>query len=89
MDKKPQLRQKTSLLSFYVRNANTLVRVDISGRYHEKNMTIEIGKTPKFILSLDHNFCKTCGKDSTNAVQLYPSQAWEYYCSECYGKKNG
>jgi hypothetical protein len=40
----------------------------------------------KFILQ---NVCKVCGKDSTIVVQLYPSQAWEYYCKECYenGKK--
>jgi hypothetical protein len=35
----------------------------------------------KFILQ---NVCKICGKDSTIVVQLYPSQAWEYYCRECY-----
>jgi hypothetical protein len=41
----------------------------------------------KFIAGLDRNLCKMCGKDSTTAVQIYPSQAWEYYCKECYEKR--
>ncbi len=41
----------------------------------------------RFIIGLDRNLCKMCGKDSTTAVQIYPSQAWEYFCKECYGKR--
>jgi late competence protein required for DNA uptake (superfamily II DNA/RNA helicase) len=51
-------------------------------------MTIEIDRTHgKFILSLNKNLCKTCGKDSARVVQMYPSQAWEYYCEHCYTKR--
>jgi late competence protein required for DNA uptake (superfamily II DNA/RNA helicase) len=50
-------------------------------------MTVEISAKERFILSLDRNLCKTCGEDSVAAVQLYPSQAWEYYCKKCYDKK--
>jgi len=52
-------------------------------------LTTGIEKTSgKFILDhLMQNLCKTCGKDSAAAVQLYPSQAWEYYCKECYDKR--
>jgi CxxC-x17-CxxC domain-containing protein len=37
----------------------------------------------KFLMQ---NTCKVCGKESTTAVQIYPSQAWEYYCRKCYEK---
>lgn len=50
-------------------------------------MSIEISAKERFILGLDKNLCKMCGKDSVTAVQVYPSQAWEYYCKECYGRK--
>ncbi len=41
----------------------------------------------RFIAGLDRNPCKVCGKDSSTAVQIYPSQAWEYYCKECYDRR--
>lgn len=50
-------------------------------------MPIEISAKERFILGLDKNLCTKCGKDSFTAVQVYPSQAWEYYCKECYDKK--
>jgi len=52
-----------------------------------KTMAIEMSAKERFILSLERNLCKTCGKDSTTAVQIYPSQAWEYYCRECHDNR--
>jgi len=49
-----------------------------------KIMSIE-NAAGKFLME---NTCKVCGKDSTTAVQLYPSQAWEYFCKKCYEEKN-
>jgi late competence protein required for DNA uptake (superfamily II DNA/RNA helicase) len=50
-------------------------------------MAVEMSAKERFILSLERNLCKTCGKDSTTAVQIYPSQAWEYYCRECHDNR--
>ena len=38
----------------------------------------------KPIISIMQNLCEVCGKESTTAVQIYPSQSWEYYCKECH-----
>ncbi|NIO20912.1 MAG: hypothetical protein GTN76_09280 [Candidatus Aenigmarchaeota archaeon] len=38
----------------------------------------------KFLMT---NTCKMCGKDSATAVQIYPSQSWEYFCKKCYEKR--